>query len=207
MKNTYAEFATDRIILETYFPNKTGIMVEVGCADPTIYSMSKLFREHGWRCIGIEANPFFIDKQKAEGNEVYQYAVSTENKKDVDFFIVNDYGDGHQMTFESFSALKIHEGYIEKHSMPQNIQTIKVETKRLEDILKKNAKVKEIDLLSVDVEGHELDVINSIDLKKFRPSVIVLENYLYDENYNAVMLEKGYLLIQKVEYNYIYGRL
>jgi len=206
MKMTYAEFETDKIILETYFPNAIGIMVEVGCADPEIYSMSKLFRDKGWRCIGIEPNPYFINKQKEVGNEVYQYAVSTENKKDVDFFMVNDYGETQEFTYESFSALKIHEGYIEKHGNPSNIETIKVETKRLEDILKHDAKVETIDFLSVDVEGYELDVIKSIDLLKFRPTVIVLENYLYDENYNVFMDENGYSLIQKVEYNYIYGR-
>jgi FkbM family methyltransferase len=207
MKKTYAEFETDHIIWENYFLNKVGVMVEVGCADPIIYSMSKLFRDKGWRCIGVEPNPFFTNKHRMLGNEVYEYAVSTQNATDVDFFMVNDYGHGHTMTYESFSALKIHEGYIEKHSMPQNIEVIKVKTKTLQDILEQDAKIDHIDFLSVDVEGYELDVIRSLDLTKYKPSVIVLENYLYDANYNTFMQELGYALIQTIEYNYIYGRI
>ena len=124
MNESYAEFETDLIIWENYFLNTVGVMVEVGCAGPIIYSMSKLFRDKGWRCVGIDPNPFFINQHRMLGNEVYEYAVSTKNEIDVEFFMVNDYGEGHTMTYESFSALKIHEGYIEKHSMPQNIEVI-----------------------------------------------------------------------------------
>lgn len=207
MKKTYAEFETDHIILTTYFPNKVGIMVEVGCADPTIYSMSKLFRENGWRCIGVEPNPIFAEKHREAGNEIYEFAVDKKNKKNVDFYLVNDYGEGSDMSFESFSSLKIHEGYIEKHSMPTNIQKIKVETKTLTDILVKCAKVDKIDFLSIDVEGYELEVLESLDMEKFRPDAILLENYLYDEKYNEFMLSKGYALVHCIEYNYMYGRL
>ena len=207
MKNGYAEFNTDSIIYETYFKGKIGTMVEVGCADPEIYSMSKLFREYGWRCIGVEPNPYFVEKHKLVGNEIYQYAASIKNKKNVDFYLVNDYSEGNKMTFESFSSLGLHEGYIEKHGMPQNIQTIQVETRKLTDILIKDAKVDKIDFLSIDVEGHELDVLRGLDMVKFRPDAILLENYLHDPSYHDFMSEKGYALVHVIEYNYMYGRL
>ena len=82
-----------------------------------------------------------------------------------------------------------------------------MQTKKLQDILEQDAKIDHIDFLSVDVEGHELNVIRSLDLTKYKPSVIMLENYLYDVNYNTFMQDLGYFLIQTIEYNYIYGRI
>jgi FkbM family methyltransferase len=120
---------------------------------------------------------------------------------------VNDYTEGDKMTFESFSSLGLHEGYIEKHGMPQNIQKIQVETRKLNDILLKDAKVDKIDFLSIDVEGYELDVLRGLDMNKFRPDAILLENYLHDSSYHDFMSEKGYALVHVIEYNYMYGRL
>ena len=40
----------------------------------------------------------------------------------------------------------------------------------------------EIDLLSVDVEGHDLNVLRSVDLDTFRPKLIVVEMHHLDLN-------------------------
>ena len=48
-----------------------------------------------------------------------------------------------------------------------------------------------IDFLSIDVEGHEFQVLKSIDLIKYKPKVILLESHLFKlENYaNDVIVE------------------
>jgi hypothetical protein len=38
----------------------------------------------------------------------------------------------------------------------------------------------EIDLLSVDVEGHDLNVLRSVDLDVFRPKLIIVEMHHLD---------------------------
>jgi hypothetical protein len=56
---------------------------------------------------------------------------------------------------------------------------ITVQARTLDSILKE-AKVKTIDLLSIDVEGAELEVLLGTDLKKYRPRLILLEDkHLY----------------------------
>jgi len=206
MKDTYAEFETDRIIREKYFPNFIGTMVEVGCADPELYSMSMLFRQNNWRCIGIEPNPFFAEKHRALNHEIYEYAINTKNKKNVDFYMVNDYGEGSQFTFESMSSLGIQQGYMDKDGTPSNVQIIKVECKTLNSILKM-AEVDKIDFLSIDTEGWELDVMKSFSSEKYSPKVILLENYLHSDRYTEYMNRIGYQLDMKVEYNYLYTKL
>jgi len=61
----YGEFETDRYIRETFFNDiNDGIMIEVGAGPPEFYSMSKHFRDSGWRCILIEPNPKFVNMHK-----------------------------------------------------------------------------------------------------------------------------------------------
>lgn len=85
----YAEFDTDKIIREKYFPNYDykGLIIEVGGATPEFLSMSKHFKDNGWRTIIIEPNPTFAQQHIEIGNEVYQFACSYEDK-DGEFTIV-----------------------------------------------------------------------------------------------------------------------
>jgi len=88
----------------------------------------------------------------------------------------------------------------------------KVKTQTLDSIID-NSKFKneQIDLVSIDVEGHEMDVIKGFNLKKYKPNVIVIEyldlsakkleiknlninNVLKSEIYNY-MVSKNYTLV------------
>ena len=72
----------------------------------------------------------------------------------------------------------------------------KVKTKTLNSIIE-NSKFQydKINLLSIDVEGHELEVIKSIDLNKYAPEIILIEFMeeklneikFYNQNINFIM--------------------
>jgi len=79
--------------------------------------------------------------------------------------------------------------------------TKEIEMITFEDIIKKYA-VKKIDLLSIDVEGWDMEILKSIDFEKMRPAIICTETKKYDDNISekdtptAILLKsKGYLLI------------
>jgi FkbM family methyltransferase len=199
---SYAEFETDRIVYDTYFQGKVGCSVEVGCADPHLYSMSMLFREKGWRCIGIEPNPKFVQKHIDLGHEIYPYAATESHVGLSDFDLVMiEHGP---FTYESFSSLKVKDSYIEKQGMP-DIEVIQVNCKPL-DLILQEAGVESIDLLVVDTEGWELEVMRGFSADKYKPKVIVLENWVHESEYTDYMKSIGYRLDQTIEYNYIYVR-
>ena len=58
--------------------------------------------------------------------------------------------------------------YVVKEVVSKRLSTVLDETKY------KNQK---IDLLSVDVEGHDFEVITSLDFERYNPSLIVVESY------------------------------
>ena len=104
--NYYAEFGTDKYIIENLFPNKKdGIMVEVGAALPEHISTSKAFKELGWRCINVEPNPYYAELHRKAGNEIYEVALSDRRGKDIEFEIWTTPG-GTQNDAMSYYCLK-----------------------------------------------------------------------------------------------------
>lgn len=222
----FAEFETDQIIRNRYFSDfgYKGIIVEVGGATPDFISMSRHFKLNGWRTIIVEPIPEFAQKHREFGNEVYEYAASSVNRNDVPFNKINWVNqENHPITFESFSALSVSQTHLQRegyqngvsdllnHNHPININCnrkpilteIKVQVRRLDHIFLE-ANINSIDILSIDVEGHELEVIDGINFRSHKPKVIVIENFGRSEKYVNHMKSVGYKLDFEVEYNQIY---
>jgi FkbM family methyltransferase len=209
MKNYYGEMGIDEFIRNTFFPDYSyrGVYVEVGAAGPEFLSMSMHFRENGWRVIGIEPNPEFCRMHHEKGYEVLQYACGDRDEDDVEFFIVNSQGaayGGGKVSYESFSSLGLKNSYagLKKDI---NQQKITVKLRRLDTILKTNAPdVKQIDILSIDVEGWELEVMDGLNTTQYRPRLIVIENMFNSNIYLSYMRARGYWLWKRVYPNDVY---
>lgn len=208
--NYYVELNTDKVIRENYFPDfeYKGIIVEVGGATPDFLSMSKHFKENGWRSIIVEPNPTFAQMHRDAGNEIYEYACSFENQDNADFTIVHQNApfENGIVTDQSFSSLKIKDEYLNHtHTVlkAENMSQIKVNVRRLDNILL-SQNINKIDVLSVDTEGWELEVMKGLDTSKIDCTLIVLENYVYNPSYTEYMNTIGYSFHNRVDYNYFY---
>jgi FkbM family methyltransferase len=205
-KQYYAEFETDKYIRENFFPDfdYRGIMVEVGAGPPSFISSSKHFRDNGWRTICVEPNPKFITQHQDVGSEVYPYACANEEKKTS--FVINYNNDewySQENDGVSFSSLDIRYVDVPQHNTQE---TIEVETIRLNTLLER-IHIDKIDILSIDVEGWELDVMLGFDHIKYDPKVIVLENFEYKPEYEKFMKERGYIKDTELGYNQIYVKI
>ena len=169
-------------------------MVEVGAGPTEYFSMSKHFRDYGWRCICIDPIPKYVNEHKKIGNEIYQFACSFEEKEDIFKMVKTSWSDG-----LSFSSLNI------KYNLPENheIEEFPVKIIKLDTLLE-NLNILKIDLLSIDTEGWEIEVMMGFNVKKYNPEVIVIENYLHSPNYEEYMNSINYNLIKKINYNYIF---
>jgi len=205
----YAEHDTDRIIRETFFPDfdRTGVMVEVGGGTPEFLSMSKHFKDSGWRTIVVEPNPAFVEQHRKMGNEVYQYACSFEDRSGVPFTVVSQQVEayGGIVTDHSFSSLEIKPGFAAHLPANATRKELIVDVRRLDGILA-DLGVAKVDLLSVDVEGWELEVLRGFDTNRIECPVIVLENFNHEPSYADYMRGIGYDLARKIEYNYVFTR-
>jgi FkbM family methyltransferase len=140
---------------------------------------------------------------------VLRYACGDRDEDNVDFFVVDshgaEYADGY-VSYESFSSLGIKDSYLAlKNKL--DIQKIKVNLRRLDTILKTHAPdIHRIDIISVDVEGWELEVLSGLDILRYRPRVMIIENLFNSEEYRSYMKGIGYSLWRCVRPNDIYVR-
>jgi FkbM family methyltransferase len=203
-----AEGDVDKVVQRQFFANQNiGIFIDVGAANPDYLSVSALYRSLGWKVIAIEPNPVFCELHRKRGHEVLQYACGDRDEDDVDFCVVDSHGapyENGQVSYESFSSLAIKASYA--RIRPQmDVEKIKVRLRRLDTILQTHAPdIERVDIVSVDVEGWELEVLAGFDFRKYRPKVLVVENLFNDPAYRARINEYGYRLWRFVAPNDVY---
>ena len=205
-----AEGNVDRIVRDRFFPGAiNGLFVEVGAARPDYLSVGALFRSLGWTVISIEPNPAYAELHKKLGYEVLPYACGDHDEDNVDFSVVDSHGaayEGGEVSFESFSSLAIKDSYA-KLKPNLDVTKIKVKLRRLDTILKEHAPdVEAIDIVSVDVEGWEIEVLKGLTFERFRPKVLIVENLFSERSYRAFMHTKGYALWRTLKPNEVYVR-
>lgn len=199
----------DSKVRARFFPTQAaGVLVEVGAAGPAYLSLSALYRRDGWQVVSVEPNPAFCEAHRALGHEVLEYACGDHDEDAVDFSVVDSHGENYEggsASFEAYSSLAIKDSYAQLATSDLSIETIKVDLRRLDTLLAEHAPaVNRIDIVSVDVEGWELEVLDGLDMARFEPRVLIIENLFSEKRYRAYMRRRGYVLWRRLTPNDIY---
>ena len=64
--------------------------------------------------------------------------------------------------------------------------------------------VTSIDIMSIDVEGGELNVLKGLDLERYKPKIMVVENVFNSPNINEYLTKYNYVLDKQIDYNQYY---
>ena len=197
---TYSAWGEDIIVSRIYrigrFKKKNykGVFVDVGCNHPVIGNTTYLLYQRGWSGLNIDltADNIILCNRLRKRDTNIQRAISDE-VGEIESYIF-DPGSGLN-TLDKEAADK-GATLINK---PYHVEKIKAEplNKAIEDNL---GNVK-IDVLNVDVEGHEMVVLGSFDFEKFSPDVIVCE--IHGENIEQIIEKTVYNLIKGNGYHCI----
>lgn len=168
----YSQTGEDAVIRSLLDESTPGFYIDVGCHDPIRASNTLSLYLHGWRGINIDANPRLIDRfRRIRRRDVAVCAAISDQE--------------HARVFHEFEDERV--STISAEVLPEWQAKWKkrgervVITRRLDAVLDEQmAAQTEIGLLSVDVEGHDLNVLRSIDLDRFRPKLIVVEMHHLD---------------------------
>jgi FkbM family methyltransferase len=211
-----AESNVDIVVREHFFKTaEKGTLLEIGAAHPDWLSISASYRAAGWRIIAIEPNPEFCRLHRLRGYDILEYACGDHDEDDVAFTVVDTTGiiyDGAPITFESYSSLGMRGDYLRQfhRDAPRGqykMMPISVKLRRLDSILAAHAPdVTEIDIVSVDVEGWELEVMKGLDMSRFKPKVLIVENLFSSTEYHEFFRARGYQLWNSLHPNDVYVR-
>lgn len=196
--------AIEKKLIRDYFKNKTqGVFVEVGANDPTSPESQThhLERDLGWTGLLIEPIPYLASLARKERpmSVVCEYACTAPNKVGILELLIpkvgNDLVTGHASL----------EANIDEHNY-QNFEKVQVKAVTLGDLCREKG-ITQIDLLSIDVEGAELDVLRGADLANTRPVLILLEDKHLYLTKHRFLVNAGYVLAQRHNRNCWYIRV
>ena len=78
---------------------------------------------------------------------------------------------------------------------------IDVPVRTLDEILSEARAPKSFELLSVDVEGHELEVLRGFDFERWQPRLILLEDHVTSLAKHRFLNRAGYRLMRRTGLN------
>jgi FkbM family methyltransferase len=188
MNNT----ASEEELVWGYFGRKTtGFFVEVGANHPHLLSQTWLLEKNGWRGILIEPQEHLcaLLRQERKNSIVWQAACSSPEKQGE--MLLHIPGD-----VSGFATLQKNVDDLELHYD----RAVKVKVLTLDTILGAAGNPK-IDLLSVDVEGTELDVFRGLNFERHRPKLILLEDKVQSLHKHRFMTGRGYKLVRRTGLN------
>jgi FkbM family methyltransferase len=167
MKLSYAQNLEDVVLWRLLGHLPSGVYIDVGANSPLIDSVTKIFYDAGWRGYSIEPIPSSCEelRDSRPGDIVIQKCATSEDGKSIKILEVPATG---YSTSSIESRPKLEE-------MGHNVNEVDVQGVTLNTIWSE-AGLDEVQFLKVDVEGMEKDVLLGIDLKRYRPWIIVIES-------------------------------
>jgi FkbM family methyltransferase len=197
----YSQSGQDKFINNLFFRNKrNGFFVEIGAYNGIDGSNCYFFEKFlGWGGIAIEPslNQFLL-LLKNRNCKCINKAITSKNEKIEFIDIIKGYT---QMSGVNNSLYQRTLEMINKD--PRSLLDKKIiETSTFSEILEKNYF---IDYLSIDVEGGEQDIIESINFDLYKIKVLSIENNHPNQiNYEKYLSSKGFCYIDNVGVDEIY---
>ena len=185
---SYSQFGEDVILWEHFGRRRHGFFVEAGANHPTICSQTWLFEQNGWTGILIEplSNKYELIRKERPGSTVVRLALGAPEQRGRALFNVAAGQD-------SLSGLMVNDGVT-----VERVEEVEVRT--LDEVLAE-AGNPALDLVSIDVEGLELQVLRGFDLERHRPTVLIVEDHLQRLGVHRFIVRHGYRLVKRTGCN------
>ena len=201
-----SQHGEDVFLWKLFNRKSKGLCVEVGAFDGKSCSNTFAFESLGWDCILVEPDPEMAQRcrENRPASQVIQAAIGPAGANgSVTFHKVRSEAAWSGM----MSFTEGNPDHLEKcRRMGAKIEEVTVPYRSLNDVL---AGVESpIDFISIDVEGHELEVLDGFDLEKFRPTVIMTE-CTYDRDKDLVgeyLVARGYRRETTIGCNHVFVR-
>jgi FkbM family methyltransferase len=189
-RETDPEVVEKQCVREFFSKRKGGFFVEVGANDPCSGSQTWLLEQSGWRGILVEPQTALCEKLrlKRKNSRVFQVACSAPGKE----------GEAtlHIARADGCSTL---EKQADSHGIEfTGVERVQVTT--LDQVLAE-AGNPAIDFLSIDVEGHEIEVMRGFDFRRHHPSLILIEDGVRTLEKHRFLKQRGYKLVKRTSLN------
>lgn len=157
----FSQFGEDRYIYENLTQKREGFFVDVGAGNPKRLSNTYFFERLGWNGLCIDGDQRQVDQLKEIRSVPVVKAVIAGEAKETNFYLA----DKPELSRIDPPPPK----YADRFEKSE-----KVTTQTLNSVLEKH-EVGRIDLLSIDIEGQELEVLKSFNWERYDPDILIVE--------------------------------
>ncbi|HXB58497.1 MAG TPA: FkbM family methyltransferase [Candidatus Acidoferrales bacterium] len=180
---TFSQFGEDQLVWKFFGEKVSGFFVDVGANEPDELSQSLLLENKGWNGILVEPQSDCCVRlrEKRPRSRVFQVACGAPEQR------------GKAMLQLSLQESKLATG---QGNLPKDGYE-EVEVMTLDDILAQSPHP-QLDFVSIDVEGLELQVLRGFDILKHRPRLMIIEDNLPNRlKVHAYIKKHGYRLVKR----------
>ena len=178
-----SQFGEDKKIIKLFKDKKNGIYLDLGCFHPIRQNNTYLFHKLGWKGINIDLNPLTIKLFNTARPDDINICAAVSNRSGYkNLFFDHD--------LSSLNTInKNHTKFLKKAFGIRNLKKKRVKTYTLNNILKDN-NINKIDFMNMDIEGNELEVLKTLNLKKLNIKVICIEIVNYGDYSKNIKINK-----------------
>jgi FkbM family methyltransferase len=169
VNRSWSQEGEDILLDRIFGSKKNGFYVDVGAHHPMRFSNTYFFYRKGWSGINIDAMPGSMKEfEKYRRRDINLELGVDQHEGTFDYYIFNE------PALNTFSV-KVAQKHKSKKNNYYVKKIIKIKVKPLREILDYHLKNQKIDFLNVDVEGFDLNVLQSNDWSKYRPRFALVE--------------------------------
>lgn len=196
--SNYSQGNEEQILQSIFSDTLKGFYIDVGCHHPNRFSNTASLYKKGWKGINIDANEKNLKLFNFFRKRDYNIRALVSKTVGVLNYYYFDESALNGCLSDSKVDLLLSENY-------KVIKTEKILTRRLDDIITES-KVNhyKIDLLDIDVEGHDFQVLQSINLDLYDVRVILIETGDQENAIIEYLLKFNYHLHTRVDRNCIF---
>ena len=178
-----------RLVAEFFGAGFRGSFVDVGAADAQRNSQTWDLERAGWSGVLVEPRPNCAEElRRVRRAPVFQVACSSPARAGATMTL--HLAGGHSSLNDAFVVAGL---------KPEGAITVAVRT--LDDVLTEANMTAPIDFVSIDVEGHEADVLAGFDLRRWRPRLMVIEDHVLNLDLHRLLQSRGYKWVRRVDFN------
>lgn len=168
-----------------------GVYIDAGAFHPIFFSNTHLLHQHGWTGLNIDANPDRIDAfRRFRPKDTSLRAALSDRVQEMDYLY---YATGGLNRIVPAGSADVRNALGEPP-----LRTERVYTRTLTDVLSETLPAgASVDLLTVDCEGHDLNVLAGLDWQRWLPRLVAVEGNSAAEREAIIefLARRGYRLV------------
>jgi FkbM family methyltransferase len=177
LPNAKAQSGEDYVLSKCFAGKPAGVYVEVGAYDGIEISNTYLFETLGWSGVLIEADPEIAQRcreNRPNSTVVNCAVVRPEHQGTATFNIVEACRSLSTMSLDSKSVLG-YLGLVRRNEGELKVRKVAVPARTLDSVLQEVG-ARGIDFMTIDVEGHELDVLLGFSPSIYKIPILIVES-------------------------------